>query len=88
MVEKEEGQERGKKEEKAREGEGEEEKGREKGVVTRSIDVLSRESMKKAGMKNFKNDMVAVFGCNIKLLTSSSSHYCLPLTSFLLTHGI
>ena len=45
--------------------------------------LLSRQAMKKAGMTiDFENDQAIVFGRHEKLITTSSGHYALPITSY------
>ena len=47
--------------------------------------LLSRSAMKKAEMTvDFENDMATIYGTEVKLITSSSGHYCLPITKYLL----
>lgn len=47
--------------------------------------LLSHKSMKTAGiLLNFKNDSCCIFGRHIKLQTTTSRHYSLPLTNILL----
>ena len=45
--------------------------------------LLSRQAMKKAGMTiDFEKDQAIVFGRHEKLITTSSGHYALPITSY------
>jgi transposase InsO family protein len=57
-------------------------------VVNNDIPLLlSKASLKKAGVVlDFNNDTVRIMNSNIKLWSSSSGHYCLPLSNFLISN--
>ena len=51
--------------------------------------LLSRQAMKQAGMTvDFDTDTAMVLGCKVKLVTSSSGHYCLPITKCILGNDL
>ena len=51
--------------------------------------LLSRGSMKKAGVVlNFGNDTARILNDTVELVSTSTGHYCVPLTNMLLTDKI
>ena len=51
--------------------------------------LLSRQAMKQAEMTvDFDTDTAMVLGCKVKLVTSSSGHYCLPITKCILGNDL